>query len=477
MADSTTPITQITTQQGQKEVTLNGLIEAASWALMYGRRQETSFGLTWGYNGGRLAGVVVAPGSVSLAASSTNFITASRSTGEVAVSTLGYEWVNPAAHVRLYKVIADANGPTSYEDHRFGGFGCFPSPVGDGDPVQITLPLGDGATAVTTGAGKASRRAVGQMVITDIRASVATASSSGTPTFDVNVGGLSALGTALTIDANEKTSTTAAAPFTFAEQGDVVADDDEITIDVDTAGTSTAGLAITLVGIRSRSSRYRDLRSLLLQGQGANGGIVFTDSSPVDRTITRIDGTVTSTAVADPWGGGLSSLLFDGTNDGLSAAYTADLNLGDGNDFTVRGFARLATASGLRVLVDFRGTGLFSSSWVLYADAANRLLAIYNGPTAATILSGATNSLPASGNWFSWQVSKRGATTYVFSGGVLRNSATYTPPATQSTGIRIGIAHDGTQSWHGYMRDLEIIKGVGLQTAAYTPARRAAPAY
>jgi hypothetical protein len=477
MADSTTPITQITTQQGQKEVTLNGLIEAASWALMYGRRQETSFGLTWGFNGGRLAGVVVAPGSVTLTANATNYVTASRSTGAVSVSTLGYNWTNPAAHARLYRVVTDANGPTSYQDHRFGGFGCFPSPVGDGEAVQITLPLGDGATAVTTGAGKAARRAVGQMIITDIRASVATASSSGVPAFDVNVGGLSALGTALTIDANEKTSTTAAAPFTFAEQGDVVADDDEITIDVDTAGTSTAGLAITLIGIRSRSSRYRDVRSLLLQGQGANAGTVFTDSSPVGRTITRIDGPTTSTAVADPWGGGLSSMLFDGTNDGLSAAYTTDLDMSLAGDFTLRGFGRLATSSGLRVLLDFRGTAAFNSSWVLYADAANRHLAIYNGPTTSTILAGANNSLPASGNWFSWQVSKRGTTTYVFSDGVLRNSATYSPPATQASGMRIGIAHDGSQGWHGYMRDVEILYGVGLQTAAYTPARRAAPAY
>jgi hypothetical protein len=476
MADSTTNLTLIAVNQAAKEVTANGLFDAGSHATSYGRRQEFCIGLTWAFYGGRVAGLSVPNGSVALTASATNYVTVNRTTGAVTAAITAYSWCDPINHARLYKVQCDAVSPTSFDDYRYSGQGVFAGPLAGSDQVEIVMPLGDASTAVTTGAGRGVRRAPCAMYLTDVRASVATASSSGVPAFDINVGGLSALGTALTIDVSERTSTTAAAPFTFAEQGDVIVDDQEIVMDVDTAGTSTAGLAITLIGVRSRSTRYRDLQSLLIQGQGANAGTVFTDSSPRAKTLTAIGNITTSTAVADPWGGGLSSLLLDGAGDGLSLPYSADVDLGAG-DFTVRGFARLATSTDLRPLVDFRGTSGTFSSWMILADAATRSLGIYNGPTNAVILAGATNSLPASGTWFSWQVSRRGGTVYVLSDGVLRNSGAYAPPATQATGVRIGLDTSGTQSWHGYLRDTEIIKGVGLQIAAYTPARRAAPAY
>jgi hypothetical protein len=48
----------------------------------------------------------------------------------------------------------------------------------------------------------------------------------------------------LTIDANEKTSTTAATPTTLATTS--IADDAEFTIDITSAGTGAAGLKVTL---------------------------------------------------------------------------------------------------------------------------------------------------------------------------------------------------------------------------------------
>jgi hypothetical protein len=50
------------------------------------------------------------------------------------------------------------------------------------------------------------------MTLTEVRASLTTVSSSGNPAFDLNEGGASVFSTTLTIDASEKTSTTAATP-------------------------------------------------------------------------------------------------------------------------------------------------------------------------------------------------------------------------------------------------------------------------
>jgi hypothetical protein len=77
-----------------------------------------------------------------------------------------------------------------------------------------------------------------------VKASVITASSSGTPTFDINEGGTSVLGTKLTIDANETTSETAATAYTITDSA--LANDGIMTYDIDVAGTGTLAAIIYL---------------------------------------------------------------------------------------------------------------------------------------------------------------------------------------------------------------------------------------
>lgn len=113
-------------------------------------------------------------------------------------------------------------------------------------PVAIQLAASDETTAITTGTGKLTFRAPYAFTLTGVRASLTTASSSGTPTFDINMGGVSILSTKLTIDASEKTSTTAAAPPVISTSA--ITDDAEITIDFDAAGTGATGVKITLIG-------------------------------------------------------------------------------------------------------------------------------------------------------------------------------------------------------------------------------------
>jgi hypothetical protein len=114
---------------------------------------------------------------------------------------------------------------------------------------SIIIALSDEVTPITTGTAKVTMRMPYAFTLTAVRASLATASSSGIPTVDINEGGSTILSTKLTIDANEKTSTTAAVPVVISDSS--LADDSEITFDIDVAGTGATGLKVTLIGRRT----------------------------------------------------------------------------------------------------------------------------------------------------------------------------------------------------------------------------------
>ena len=116
-------------------------------------------------------------------------------------------------------------------------------------PTVIIVPFGDETTAITTGTAKRTFRMPFAMTLPAVRASLTTVSSSGIPTFDINEGGSTILSTKLTIDASEKTSTTAATAAVISDSA--LADDAEITIDIDVAGTGATGPKIYLIGTRA----------------------------------------------------------------------------------------------------------------------------------------------------------------------------------------------------------------------------------
>ncbi len=113
----------------------------------------------------------------------------------------------------------------------------------------IVVAISDETTAITTGTAVVTFRMPFAMTLTAVRASLSTASTSGTPTFDINEGGSTILSTKITIDANEKTSVTAATAPVISDTA--LADDAEITIDVDAAGTGAKGAKIYLIGRRA----------------------------------------------------------------------------------------------------------------------------------------------------------------------------------------------------------------------------------
>jgi hypothetical protein len=116
--------------------------------------------------------------------------------------------------------------------------------------VEIQVACSDETTALTTGTAKVTFRMPHAMTVTSVRASLTTAQTSGSIfTVDINEGGVSILSTKLTIDNTEKTSTTAATAPVISDTA--LADDAEITVDIDQIGDGTAkGLKITLIGTR-----------------------------------------------------------------------------------------------------------------------------------------------------------------------------------------------------------------------------------
>lgn len=112
----------------------------------------------------------------------------------------------------------------------------------------ICIAVSDETTAITAGTGKVTFRMPFAMTVSAVRASLTTAQASGsTFTVDINEAGASILSTKLTIDNTEKTSTTAAAAPVISDAA--LADDAEVTIDVDQIGDGTAkGLKVYLIG-------------------------------------------------------------------------------------------------------------------------------------------------------------------------------------------------------------------------------------
>ncbi|MDR7103001.1 hypothetical protein [Croceicoccus sp. BE223] len=116
---------------------------------------------------------------------------------------------------------------------------------------SIVIACSDETTALAAGTAKVTFRMPYAFTLSAVRASVTTAPTGSVLTVDINEGGVSILSTKLTIDASEKTSTTAATAAVISDSS--LADDAEMTIDIDGVGSTVAGagLKVYLIGTRT----------------------------------------------------------------------------------------------------------------------------------------------------------------------------------------------------------------------------------
>jgi hypothetical protein len=116
------------------------------------------------------------------------------------------------------------------------------------DTAAMIIACSDETTAITIGDDKVTFRMPFNVTIIGVAGSLSTASSSGLPAFDINgVGDVTIFTTKPTIDANEKTTYTAATASVLDSTKVNIPRDTEMTIDIDTAGTGAKGLKVTIL--------------------------------------------------------------------------------------------------------------------------------------------------------------------------------------------------------------------------------------
>jgi len=115
---STAALDAISSSGGEKEVTANALLNAASPVMAFARKDADTTALTWGYYGvprWKINGVAVskANSSILLTASLTRYLSVDRT---LAVSEASTAFAPDK--LALYKIVTGASTITSHEDHR-----------------------------------------------------------------------------------------------------------------------------------------------------------------------------------------------------------------------------------------------------------------------------------------------------------------------------------------------------------------------
>jgi len=129
--------------------------------------------------------------------------------------------------------------------------GASAADVAEAKIQNFVVACSDEETDLTTGT-KVTFRMPYAFTVTAVRASLTTAGTGGTlVTVDINEAGTTILSTKITIDASETTSTTAATPAVISDSA--LANDAQMTIDIDAIGSTNTGkgLKVYIIGTRA----------------------------------------------------------------------------------------------------------------------------------------------------------------------------------------------------------------------------------
>ena len=129
--------------------------------------------------------------------------------------------------------------------------GASSADVAEAKIQNFIIACSDETSNLTTGT-KVTFRMPYAFTVTEVRASLTTAGTGGTlVTVDINESGTTILSTKITIDASETTSEDAATPPVISDTG--LADDAQMTIDIDNVGSTNAGkgLKVYIIGVKA----------------------------------------------------------------------------------------------------------------------------------------------------------------------------------------------------------------------------------
>lgn len=118
------------------------------------------------------------------------------------------------------------------------------------ESVTFIMACSDQTSDIVAANGVFTFRVPHGVLWTDARASLKEASTAGDVQVDVTAAGDSLFIEPLTIDEGDKTSLDSASPFEFDPDMLEIADDVEVSVDIQINGADAVGLVVTLIGQR-----------------------------------------------------------------------------------------------------------------------------------------------------------------------------------------------------------------------------------
>ncbi len=174
-------------------------------------------------------------------------VTATRSSDTITITVPGMQYKEDGSNVGSAGEITSFNVAGTYGTLSNSGSAATLTLT---EPAEIVVAFSDETTTIAAGTAKVTFRMPFAMTLTEVRLSVNTAQASGSIfTVDINENGTSIMSsTKLTLDNTEKTSLTAATAAVLTDTS--LADDAEITIDVDVSSATAKGGKVVLKGLR-----------------------------------------------------------------------------------------------------------------------------------------------------------------------------------------------------------------------------------
>lgn len=219
--------------------------------------------------------------------------------------------------------------------------------------------------------------------------------------------------------------------------------------------------------------------SLLLHGDGANGGAVFTDSSSANRTITRVGTPTTSTTQVKF---GTASLLFNGVDANvLTVAHNIALSPESG-DFTVEAWIYKTSSVGLQYICGKHDPfTIGTTEYTIGITSAGVLTCSFgrNDVGQQQTVYSSTGAIKLN-TWTHVAFTKTGLNGYVFVNGYLEGTATaVSNTPVQNQRLTIGGWDRGSYIGYvfvGHIDEFRFTKGVD-RYSGLTPHVFSAPSY
>jgi hypothetical protein len=216
------------------------------------------------------------------------------------------------------------------------------------------------------------------------------------------------------------------------------------------------------------SDQFYDKVSLLLPMFGSNNGTVFTDYSPVAKTISRFGNTVTVTAQSKYYG---SSGYFDGTGDYLTLA--ANTEFYPSTDFTIEAWVYSTTTDATNQKTIFSNRTTNAGFWLYTGAYGSKILQVAGYYAGGTAFYKGSAGIIAHNGWTHVAATRRGTVWELYIDGVSQGTTTETSVAAAGSTAYIGREPTNTaRDWAGYINDLRITKGVARYTSNFTPPAR-----